>query len=290
MSVFKLHKDEGFGDSVEVTLTRDIKEEQLQNWAPFKNWKSTLRTNLEAQADPKHVHNLDPYSLQSITIQSVDWFGNRIGFIKLYAEIQNSKTDLPGIAFLRGGSVAVLMVLRPEGTKDERYVIMTEQPRIPAGSLRFLEIPAGMLDGEVGFRGKAADEIDEETGIKIRAEELIDLTGLALKNSKVQDELQPAMYPSAGGSDEFIPIYLWEKEMDRQRIVDLQGQLTGKRMQGEMITLKVTDYEELWREGARDAKTLAAWALYEGLSRAGILQPEIDRLKKASGSSTPIES
>lgn len=78
--------------------------------------------------------------------------------------------------------------------------------------------------------------------------------------------------------------------MDRQRIVDLQGQLTGMRTQGEMITLKVTDYEELWREGARDAKTLAAWALYEGLSRAGILQPEIERLKKDSGTSTPVKS
>jgi ADP-sugar diphosphatase len=28
------------------------------------------------------------------------------------------------------------------------------------------------------------------------------------------------------------------------------------------------DYEQLWRVGARDAKTLAAWSLYEALKRA----------------------
>jgi hypothetical protein len=44
-----------------------------------------------------------------------------------------------------------------------------------------------------------------------------------------------------------------------------------------MITLRVCDYEDLWKEGARDAKTVAAWALYEGLSRAGTLQKELKR-------------
>jgi ADP-sugar diphosphatase len=106
----------------------------------------------------------------------------------------------------------VLMILRPHGTKDERYVVMTEQPRIPAGSLQFLEIPAGMLDGKTHFSGKAAEEIAEETGMRIPKEELIDMTELALRESAVRDKsLKNAMYPSPGGSDEFIPILLWEK-------------------------------------------------------------------------------
>jgi hypothetical protein len=36
----------GFGDSVEVTLTGNIAEEQLLNFAPFKDWMCTLRENL----------------------------------------------------------------------------------------------------------------------------------------------------------------------------------------------------------------------------------------------------
>jgi ADP-sugar diphosphatase len=57
----------------------------------------------------------------------------------------------------------------------------------------------------------------------------------------------------------------------------LKSKLTGLRAQGEMITLRVCDYEELWQHGARDAKTLASWALYEGLNRQGLIEAE--RLK-----------
>jgi ADP-sugar diphosphatase len=89
---------------------------------------------------------------------------------------------------------------------------MTEQPRIPAGSLSFLEIPAGMRDGDMNFKGAAAKEIREETGLVMKSSELINLTELALQESKVKEKnLQNAMYPSPGGSDEFIAIFLWEK-------------------------------------------------------------------------------
>jgi ADP-sugar diphosphatase len=157
---------------------------------------------------------------------------------------------------------------------DERWVVMTAQPRIPAGSLSFMEIPAGMLDYHKGtFVSAAMNEMKEETDLEIPIKELIDLTQLALEDAvePEQKHLQRAMYPSPGGSDEYIALFLWEKVMDRQEIEDLRGRLTGLRIQGELITLKLCDYEELWREGARDAKTLAAWALYEGLKRAGKL-------------------
>ena len=49
-----------------------------------------------------------------------------------------------------------------------------------------------------------------------------------------------------------------------------------------MITLRVVGYEDLWREGARDAKTLAAWALYEGLNREGAIKQELDRRRLES--------
>lgn len=277
MSTFIL---DGFQDPVPVTLTSDITEDQLLSFPAFKIWRETLQSNLALQyTDTNHAFHNSPYTLRSITIQSVDWFGRtKIGFVKLKAVIRNreGKNDLPGIAFLRGGSVAILMILRPKDSRDERLVVMTEQPRVPAGSLAFSEIPAGMLDDSKTFSGAAAKEIEEETGFKLPLSELIDMTELALKRSKITEKsLQNAMYPSPGGSDEFIPIFLWEKELDRQEIEDLRGKLTGKRTQEEMITLRVCDYEDLWREGARDAKTLAAWALYEGLNRAGVIQQEL---------------
>lgn len=284
MSTFML---DGFQEPVEVSLPSNITKDQLLNFPAFKVWKNALQKNLALQSDPRHAFHDPPkrYTLRSILVQSVDWFGkSKIGFVKLKAVLRNSDPnhELPGIAFLRGGSVAMLMILRPKDSRDERLVVMTEQPRVPAGSLAFLEIPAGMLDDSDTFSGAAAKEIFQETGFQIPKSELIDLTELALQDSRIleSESLRQAMYPSPGGSDEFIPIFLWEKELDRQEIEDLRGKLTGERRQGELITLRLCDYEDLWREGARDAKTLAAWALYEGLNRAGVIQQELKNRRK----------
>lgn len=167
--------------------------------------------------------------------------------------------------------MSMLMILRPSDSKTERMVIMTEQARIPAGSLRFLEIPAGMMDDHKTFQGAAAREIKEETGLTIHEKDLQDLTEKALgaRPGKQEDveALQNGMYPSPGGLDESIKIFLWERVMDRQEIESLKGKLEGNRMGSELITIRIIPYETLWEVGARDAKTLAAWSLYEALKR-----------------------
>lgn len=270
---------------------RLITKKQLEEFPAFKIWRTALKENLEKQhVDPDHPFHNDPYYLRSIEVQSVDRFGPRIGFVKLEAIIQSKTLDengkpltLPGISFLRGGSVAVLMILRPKDSRDERWVVMTEQPRIPAGSMTFLEIPAGMLDEEGNFKSQAAKEIEQETGFKIPRSDLIDMTALALEKAQ-ETNMQQAMYPSPGGCDEYIALFLWEKDLDRLEIEDLRGSMTGERKAGEMITLRICKYEDLWREWARDGKTLGAWALYGGLNRSGLLQAEKDKKRKASNS------
>lgn len=128
-----------------------------------------------------------------------------------------------------------------------------------------------MLDDSGTFAGGAAKEIQEETGLSVQQDELIDLTSLALDSTQEAsgETLQKAVYPSAGGSDEFIPLFLCQKRMPRREIEELQGKLTGLRDHGEKITLKVVPLESLWKEGLRDGKTLAAWALYKGLKEDG---------------------
>lgn len=131
-----------------------------------------------------------------------------------------------------------------------------------------------MLDDSGTFAGGAAKEIQEETGLSVQSSELIDMTALALQDMPEPDDgecLQKAFYSSAGGSDEFIPLFLCQKRMPRKEIEELQGKLTGERDHGEKITLKVVPLENLWKEGLRDGKTLAAWALYKGLQQEGKL-------------------
>ncbi|KAJ4421156.1 hypothetical protein N0V82_003920 [Gnomoniopsis sp. IMI 355080] len=273
-----------------------IDKDEIEDFKAFQEWKKTMQANLARQErDESHPHHSRPYSLKSIHIQAITRFPpGKVGFVKMDAWIQRQptaeqKTEKPDpekhpvdyrntlyeTVFLRGGSVAVLMILRPSDKRDERWVILTEQARTPACSLRFIEIPAGMMDANNNFQGVAAREIEEETGLKIPESELINMTELALKDSDDDPEtLVKAMYPSPGGCDEHISLFLWEKEMDRVHIEALKGKITGLRTAGETITLRLEKYTDLWRVGARDAKTLGAWALYEGLSSSGTLDKE----------------
>lgn len=131
-----------------------------------------------------------------------------------------------------------------------------------------------MIDDSDSFSGAAAKEISEETGLDVPASELINLTELALQRSpqrpsENEEELQDGLYPSPGGSDEFISIFLWQKRVPREELDEWRGKLTGLRDEGEKITLMLAKLEDLWKVGARDGKTLAAYALYEGLKRTG---------------------
>ncbi|KAH0604788.1 uncharacterized protein H6S33_006456 [Morchella sextelata] len=256
--------------STTVHLTPDLTQSQLLEFRPFKDWLSKLQHSLSLQSqNTKHPFHADPYILHSITIQSVDFFGgSRIGFLKLKTDIKSaSGASLPGSVFLRGGSVAILLVLETKSKgRNERWAVLTVQPRIPAGSLEMVELPAGMIDDSGTFAGAAAKEIQEECGIEIPEDKLIDLTSKALGTlAAAEDErLEEAVYPSPGGSDEFMKIYAYVHQVDEGKLDEWKGKLTGLRDEGEKITLKLVRLEDLWRE-TRDAKALSAMALWTGL-------------------------
>ncbi|KAI4104055.1 MAG: hypothetical protein L6R37_003461 [Teloschistes peruensis] len=263
--------------AVAVNLTSNLSQEQLLAFPAFQNWVATLQHSISTQQNQHHTFHAAPYKLRKIDIQSADFFGGkRLGFLKLQAEVSNDKGEkLPGSVFLRGGSVGMMLILQPDDvpvqTEDEKQVILTVQPRIPAGSLALAELPAGMLDDAGTFAGGAAKEIAEETELEIPAEDLINMTELAIPAAplKSDEQLQQAMYPSPGGCDEFIPIFLWQKRVPRSQLKEWQGKLTGLREHGEKITLMLCPLNQLWKLGGRDGKALAGWALYQGLRQEG---------------------
>ncbi|KAL1841051.1 hypothetical protein VTJ49DRAFT_7435 [Mycothermus thermophilus] len=273
-----------------ITLPPGLSQEQLLTFQPFTSWLSTLQTSLTLQHhQPSHPFHTSPYTLHSITVQSYDLFGSsRLGFVKLTSHISTAQGEtLPGAVFLRGPSVAVLVLLVPDDVapgsaqeEDERMAVLTVQPRIAAGSLGFAELPAGMVDGETGnFAGQAAREMQEELGVEIKEEELVCLSELVGDDGSPGGSkdgegdgnvpLPRGVYPSPGACDEYIPIYLHERRVPRAQLAEWEGRLTGLRDHGERITLKLVKMKDLWREGARDAKCLAAVALWEGLRREG---------------------
>ncbi|KAF2015513.1 nudix hydrolase [Aaosphaeria arxii CBS 175.79] len=272
-----------------VALPDNLTQEQLLEFPAFKDWISTLQHTLALQERSDHTFHRDPYRLRQIDVQAADWFGPKhLGFVKLQAKITTDNGEwVPGAVFLRGGSVGMLIILQPddipEGSEKDKKVILTVQPRIAAGSLALAEIPAGMLDGGK-LAGKAAEEIKEETGLEVHENELINMSELAISRASTnlwkaqganqrgsspdaKEELKNAMYPSPGACDEFLPLFLCQKRLPRKELETLGGKLTGLRNEGEKITLKLVPLEDVWIEGGRDAKALAALALYEGLRR-----------------------
>jgi ADP-sugar diphosphatase len=271
---------EKHGLAVPVSLPNNLNKHQLIAFSPFDSWLQTLSASLsKQQSDKAHPFHACPYELHNIEIQAVDWFGNRVGFIKLQAKIENDKKEwIPGAVFLRGPSVAMLLVLTPEdASEDEKYAVLTVQPRVAAGSLSFVELPAGMLDGGT-FAGTASKEIKEETGIEVSEDELINMSELALgssaspKGTEAKGELGNGIYPSPGACDEHIPLFLCNKTVSRKDLEEWQGRLTGLRDEGEKITLKLVPLKDVWKEAGRDAKTLAAIFLHEKLLANNLLK------------------
>lgn len=136
---------------------------------------------------------------------------------------------------------------------------------VPTATVRFPSLPAGMIDHEGNFSGNMAREIKEETGLEIHENDLVDLTELAYG-----DRYQ-GVYPSVGGSDEFIRLFVFRRKMPRKIIQELHQRATGLAEEQEKITLEVLPLASLWKETS-DAKALAALTLLHQLRATGKLK------------------
>lgn len=230
---------------------------------PFTDWL--------AQIDRKR------FNVRNVHIQSVDMFGPRVGFIKFKADVADSQgRALPGIIFARGGAVAVLAVLVCEG---KAHAVVTVQPRLATGDFEFVETCAGMLDGSGNFAGVAAKELKEELHIELAPGELVDLGALAgFKNG---------IYLTPGGSEETMRFFAFCREVSRTELDDINGRLTGALDEGEQITLKLVNIDDL--AAIPDAKTIIAHSLYQ---RFKDKIPGTDKIKSSStmGATARVQS
>ncbi|CDP09848.1 unnamed protein product [Coffea canephora] len=249
------------GQPVDVVAAPGVSDSDFRNAIEsslFKQWLKNIQTETGLLANGGML-------LKQVLIQGVDMFGKRVGFLKFKADIFDKETGnkVPGIVFARGPAVAVLVLLVSEG---ETYAVLTEQVRVPVGRL-ILELPAGMLDDDKGdFLGTAVREVQEEIGIHLNLDDVIDLTALLGPSTGCR------AFPSPGGCDEEISLFLYRGNVSKEVITQLQGKQTGLRDHGELIKVHVVPYQKLWRATA-DAKALMAIALYEMAQREGLLPP-----------------
>jgi ADP-sugar diphosphatase len=221
-----------------MNIAKLSEDEQVKVKKPLREW---------AETTTKH------FTLNFVVVQSIDMFGpKKMGFMKVHADIFDAQgSDLPSIALLRGGSVGILVVLRCDGTE---YTVITQQARAPIG-MKLLEIPAGMLDGDKNFSGAAAKELKEEIGLEISGTTLSSLT-----HPVYHEEFQ-GVYPSPGGCDEFIELFLYEEDVTAEKLNTFKGRVLGESSEGEEIKTVVIPLNELIKK-APDMKSLSALMLY----------------------------
>lgn len=233
-----------------------LTEAQLLSFKPFTAWFDGMNPELY---------------VESVTVTDVHWFGSRIGFMTIKSvtrlmgehgtcgRLGQPGPPLPGIVFLRGGSVAMLVVLRCEGRK---YVLLVKQPRVAVGRSALVELPAGMLDGDGNFAGVAAKEMREEAHIDFKHSELV-----CMSESNKQ-------YPSPGGCDEFIEYFYASAAVTPAFLRSLDGRATGCEAENERIRLSYVPYEDLWC-ATGDAKAAVACHLFENLVRNRYMRDEV---------------
>ena len=237
------------GDGEKMTIPVEINGRVV----PVSGPDGLLEKAVEAAAFKNWVKGLDPrFIVNTITIQAVDMFGPRVGFLKFNADVvDGGGNPIPGAVFMRGGAVAVLVILECEGRE---YVLLTSQARLPVGVFEYEEIPAGMIDNSGTFSGAAAKEIKEETGIEIETDSLIDLTAMYTPDAL-------GAYPSVGGCDEFIRLFLYRKEVTQETLEELQGRLGGLEEEWERISLVIIPFTNAFAR-VTDMKFLSCAALY----------------------------
>ncbi|KAG9445161.1 hypothetical protein H6P81_016501 [Aristolochia fimbriata] len=249
------------GEPVEVFAGAGLSDVDFRNAIDsslFKQWLKNL------QSDSGILCRRD-ISLKRVLIQGVDMFGRRIGFLKFKADVVDKETGqkIPGIAFSRGPAVAVLILLEADG---QTFVALTDQARVPVGKF-ILELPAGMIDDDGNdVVGTAVREVEEEIGISLKLESMVNLT------SFLDPSTGGKVFPSPGGCDEELSLFLYRGRVSEEVIEAMHGKEMGLRDHGEMIRVHVVPYEKLWRVTA-DAKVLCAIALYEMAKKDGLLPP-----------------
>lgn len=206
------------------------------------------------------------FNVDSVTPIAISPFGPlgkaKGGFGYMYANVTYSGVlnpltvepiSVPGLALIRGDSVAMLTFLHCDGVD---YLVLTEQARLPIGEPNYIEIPAGMSDaaeGKAGYAAAVAKELEEEVGLNL--------------DRKTEFVEAGHMIPSAGGCDERITLYFTRVHCSKTALAYLDGKCGGVLSENEVVIARIRPLsvvkQQILSGTLTDAKLITALWFYE---------------------------
>lgn len=159
----------------------------------------------------------------------------------------------------RPPSVCCLPVVFTErNDTSPRYVLLTSQIRSITQSVSFLEIPAGSMDKNDGFRSRMIEELSEETGLEIFDDQLKVLSPINYRN---RSEHYYYQYPSCGSYLERMYFFYVEIEILEEQLDHLLSRTHGNKAEGEKINLALYYLHEIPKV-THDSKSVMAYYMY----------------------------
>ncbi len=182
--------------------------EALRDAPKFKRWqRMLLESGIQIHGQEEHFVKHRPNGEVLFALLSVD------------ATTPEGQKLLP-LCFLKGEVVSVLICLTEEET-GEKFLLLVKQRRICTGDFIY-EQPAGMVDADDRPLDVAVREVEEETGLRVSAEQVVLLN-------------QEPYFPSSGTSDEAVWFYYADLRLSRAEITALDAQTTGAAGEHEYI-------------------------------------------------------
>ena len=198
----------------------------------------------------------------SFDIKSVDIFpGDRIGFIEADINYTSNNINNSERIILVGGSASIVVLIICEETKDI-YTVLVKQPRIGSGGLQY-EFPAGLADDSTDFRMTAVRELEEECGIIVDKESIVNLSELI----NGSDE---KYFTHAHNFYEEVSFYLAVKTMKMSEIKGLDGRYGGVDEE-EQITNHIFLFDDILNF-SEDPATISIMFLIKKLIKKGKIQ------------------
>lgn len=209
--------------------------------------------------------------VEDVQIKGIKMFGSKIGFWFIDTIFRDSKNRIvPGTVFLRGDSVACLIVIEEEddGGKRKRededwkptyHTVFVEELKAPAGG-KIKQIPAGMLDGSNKLGGKMFDEIKEETGLELRPTEPVECESVMPRMPLDTLISLGSFTPSIGGCEEIIHKFAYFTKMTSSQIAAINLSTQGRVDENENIIVHIVPltWKTIFESGDSKAGMAAA--------------------------------